>query len=287
MAFVREQKYECKDYREVDLVARIEPRRYGELNRRQRLVCPSKKTFNENRSLRYFTLTARGNFGVGDLHLALTYAPGTDTDPEEGKKHIRNYLQTLRRRCKKQGLPEIKWLLVRCVKEKNGKPTRLHHHLLLSCGLSRNEIESCWKYGIANTNRIGDDWIGDGVARVARYLSHQMNGSKSWTSSNNLVRPDRLPDNDGRLSIHQLDRLATREWREQEVWGVELQRLTTLDKWQRMYPGWRIVGYRTSCREFMGVHLKLIREKAKPISPFPAYKEVSFGQARSTFYRRP
>lgn len=259
VAFVREQKYECKDYREVDLVCRIEPRRTGEPNRRQRLVCPSKKTFNDSRSLRYFTLTARGNFGAGDLHVSLTYRPGAEPDHETGKRHMRNYLQTLRRRCRKQGLPEIKWLLVRCVTEKDGKPTRIHHHLLLSCGLSRDEIEGCWKYGAANADRISDDWQGDGVAKVARYLSHQTAGRKSWTGSSNLVHPDRLPNNDHRLSLRKLDTLATREWREQEVWGAELQRLTTLGTWEKMYPGWRIVGYRTACGEYTSVHLRLIR----------------------------
>ena len=267
MAFVREQKYECKDYREVDLVARIEPRRAGEPNRRQRLVCPSKKVLNESRSLRYFTLTARGNFGVGDLHLSLTYAPGTEPDPETADRQVHNYLRYLQRRCKRLGLPKIKWLLVRSVTEKDGKPTRIHHHLILRCGMDRTEIERIWKWGRANTKVIGDDWLGDGIARVARYLSHQMAGRKSWTGSNNLVHPDRLPNNDHRLpnndhrlSLRKLDWLATREWREQEVWGAELQRLTTLDTWQKMYPGWRIVGYRTACGEYTSVHLRLIRD---------------------------
>lgn len=259
MAFVREQKYECKDYREVDLVCRIEPRRTGEPNRRQRLVCPSKKVLNDSRSLRYFTLTARGNFGAGDLHVTLTYRPGSEPDTETAARHVRNYLQTLRRRCRKQGLPEIKWLLVRCVTEKDGRPTRIHHHLLLGCSLSRDEIEGCWKYGTANADRISDDWLGDGVGRISRYLSHQMAGRKSWTGSNNLVHPDRLPNNDHRLSLRKLDSLATKEWREQEVWGVELQRLTTLDTWEKMYPGWRVVGYRTAFGEYTSVHLRLIR----------------------------
>lgn len=259
MAFVREEKYECKDYREVDLVCRIVPRRTGEPNRRQRLVCPSKRALNEQRSLRYFQLTARGNFHAGDLHLSLTYFPGREPDPETGARHVRNYLQTLRRRCRKQGLPEIRWLLVRCVTEKDGRPTRIHHHLLLSCALDRNEIEGCWKYGTANTKLITDEWQGDGVGRISRYLSHQMAGRKSWTGSSNLVHPDRLPNNDHRLSLRKLDALATREWREQEVWGAELQRLTTLDTWEKMYPGWRIVGYRTACGEYTSVHLRLIR----------------------------
>ncbi len=278
MAFVREEKYECGTYREVDLVTRIVPRRAGEPNQRQRLICPSKQALNEQRSVRYFTMTARGNFKAGDLHLTLTYAPWSEPDTETGKKHIRSYLQTLRRHCRERGLPDIKWLLVRCVKEKGGKPARLHHHLLLSCGLPRDEIEGYWKYGRANTKRISDDWLGDGVARVARYLSFQMAGRKSWTGSQNLIKPDRLPNNDHRLSLHQLDDLATREWREQEVWGNELQRLTTLKEWQKMYPGWQIVGYRTSCREYLSVHLKLIHAKARPLPPLRRAMGIRLGR---------
>lgn len=268
MAFVREEKYECASYREVDLVCRIVPRRHGEPNRRQRLVCPSQRALNEQRSLRYFQLTARGNFKAGDLHLSLTYFPGREPDVETGDRQVHNFLLSLRRRCRRQGLPEIKWLLVRCVTEKDGRPTRIHHHLLLSCSLDRNTIESCWKHGMANTKLITDEWQGDGVARVARYLSHQTAGRKSWTGSRNLVKPDRLPNNDHRLTLHRLDYLATLEWREQEIWGSELQRLTTLSDWQKLYPGWKIVGYRTSFKEYTAVHLKLIRDPLPPAARY-------------------
>ena len=260
MVFVREEKYECGSYREVDLVCRIVPRRFGEPNRRQRLVCPSKRTLNEQRSLRYFQLTARGNFRAGDLHVSLTYFPGREPDVKTGDRQVHNFLLALRRRCRKRGLPEIKWLLVRCCTEKEGRPTRIHHHLLLSCGLDSREIEGCWKYGCTSSKVITDDWKGDGVAKVARYLSHQTAGRKSWTGSRNLRKPDRLPNNDHRLSPRKLDTLATQEWREQEIWGSELARLATLEEWQRMYPGWRIVGYRTEFREWAAVHLKLLRD---------------------------
>lgn len=259
MVFVREQKFECKDYREVDLVCRIVPRRTGEPNRRQRLVCPSKRVLNEQRSLRYFQLTARGNFHAGDMSVSLTYAPEHEPDVKTGERQVHNYLQTLRRHCRKAGLPEIRWMLVRCVTEKDGEPTRIHHHLLLSCGLPRDEIEGCWKYGVANADRIRDNWLGDGVAKVSRYLTMQLAGRKSWTGSRNLVKPDRLPNNDHRMTPRRLDALASREWREQEVWGSELQRLATLSNWQKLYPGWRIVGYRTACGEYTSVHLRLIR----------------------------
>ena len=91
------------------------------------------------------------NFGAGDLFLTLTYDPEQQpADSTAAQRDIRNYLRRLSRRRERLGLPDLKYIYTtECTTGVLG--TRYHHHLIVNGGISRDEAESIWKKGNANS----------------------------------------------------------------------------------------------------------------------------------------
>ena len=64
--------------------------------------------------------------------------------PEEAQRLLRNYIRRVQRARKKQGLPPLKYI---AVTEKGSKNGRYHHHVTLSGGMDRDELEKLWGSG--------------------------------------------------------------------------------------------------------------------------------------------
>ena len=113
---------------------------------------PAQKNLNDKKSKRQFRRILHENFGRGDLALSLTF------DEEH--------------------LPETE----------TGEVVRKHFHMIISGGLDRDEIESKWKYGFANADRLR--FTETGIEKLANYVLNQACGKRRWKGSNNLVKPE-------------------------------------------------------------------------------------------------
>jgi hypothetical protein len=254
-AFVREYRTYCgAEYMTVDMFqcsASAEGKAKASRSRRERVSPPKQKALNSKRAKRYFVQLANANFGAGDYHLTATYSQGMlPESEEEAKRVITNYLRRVSRRRKKKDLPPLKYILVtECgLSRRTGKPARIHHHLIVSGGLSREEMEMMWteeriswkraetdegyarsiqKIGFVNCDNLqpGEN----GLEALGKYLTKDPAGKKRWSCSQNLEKPVRVR-RDRKYSVRKLENMA----RSGDIW--------TRDFWEEKYPGYTLAG---------------------------------------------
>ena len=188
----REVKYDCGEFLDVEFFPV-----YKKAKSRRGKFAPSsdaQKVLNEKRSKRRFVRLVHSNFTSSDYALHVTYDDfNMPEDEMAAKKNLQNFLRKLRRLYKKYGI-ELKYI---SVTEKGKRSMRLHHHLIISGGVSRDEIEMLWGKGRANTKRLQFD--DNGVAGLSHYITKQALFYRRWNGSKNLIDPD-VTSNDYRYS---------------------------------------------------------------------------------------
>ncbi|MCD8087117.1 MAG: hypothetical protein LUE22_00815 [Oscillospiraceae bacterium] len=253
--FCREARTYCgTGYMTVDLFrysqsaqeAARAPRR-----RRERVSAPKQKNLNDKKARRYFVQLCNSNFGAKDYHVSLTYSPeNLPENLEEAKREMKNYLRRVDRRRKKLGLEPLKYIAVTegAAGRGSGRLVRVHHHIIVNGGLSREAMEALWtkerinwrkaeqepgylnavrKIGFANCDSLqpGEN----GIEALARYLTKDPAGRKRWSCSQNLEKPVRVK-NDHKYSVRQMENAA----RSGDIWARAW--------WEERYPGYTLAG---------------------------------------------
>lgn len=127
------------------------------------------------------------NFTPDDLAVHLTYR-GSEAfgDEKESKKKVYNYMRRLARLwgCKTMHPKnEFRWI---CVTEVSGTG-RIHHHCIISGGLSIQEISDKWGHGHTSCKALEFDE--SGLAGLAAYITKSKTSYRRWSASNNLAKP--------------------------------------------------------------------------------------------------
>lgn len=145
--------------------------------------------YNRERARRRLALLMDANFGRNDLHVTLTYR-GTPPDYEQARKDVRNYLRAVKRMREKAGLPEMKYIYVLEEEGADGEKRRIHVHLMMTGGISREALEEKWGRGYANCDRLQPE-EGNGLMELARYFTklEQEKHRRAWSASKNLRKP--------------------------------------------------------------------------------------------------
>lgn len=145
--------------------------------------------YNRERARRRLALLMDANFGRNDLHVTLTYR-GTPPDYEQARKDVRNYLRAVKRMREKAGLPEMKYIYVLEEEGGDGEKRRIHVHLMMTGGVSREALEEKWGRGYANCDRLQPE-EGNGLMELARYFTklEQEKHRRAWSASKNLRQP--------------------------------------------------------------------------------------------------
>ena len=210
---------------------------------RSRASPPKVKKMNNEYSTKYFRWLLFNNFGKNDYHLTLTFAENYTT--EDAKREVTNYIRRLRRLYGKQNL-ELKYLLVH---EGQRSGARMHWHMVLNSGgkIDRDEIESLWKLGWANADRLKPD-ANDGLYGLARYLTKSMKYAekheRSWNASTNLLRPEKNPSivtDDYKISKRRMKQLQEAARNDEVRPFVE-----------SIYKGFELIHYRIGTNEVTG-----------------------------------
>ena len=165
---------------------------------------------NMARAKRRLVLLIEANFRAEeDYHLTLTYRD-PQPDLERVKKDIRNFFGKVRRIREKRGLGEVKFLYT--IGHDAGK--RIHAHVIINGGISREELERIWGHGIANGSQLQE--FGNGLQGIANYVYKQnererLRGNrrnlKSWSGSRNLKKP-KVRTSDSKVSNRQVKLIA-------------------------------------------------------------------------------
>lgn len=251
---MREKKIVCgKRYMEVDIIPRTifqEKAVKGKRNIKKKESLPKQKNLNDKNSKRYVVQLINGNFNEGDLHVTCTYKdkylPGTVEDAE---KEATNFIRRINHRRKKKGMQSVKYVLITEYSISEEKIIRIHHHIVMEKGLSRDEIEELWSkrkdsMGYINADRLQVDE--NGLEAISRYLTKgrkKEKGKKKWSSSRNLIRPCSRC-NDYKFSQRKIEKII----RDEDVAAIN-----------KKYPGYRITSVKTEYNDFFGwsMYLKM------------------------------
>lgn len=255
-SFMREKKVDCGKYREADIIPRTETgdkAAKGKRGKRKKVTEPKQKDLNEKNAKRYLVQLGNGNFGAGDLHVSCTYdkdhLPGSI---EEAEKIVNNYLRRIAYRRGRLGMDPLKYILVTEYKfDKDGQMIkRVHHHIIMNGGLSRDDVELMWSNDRINWNKAAQDpeyregirqmgWVNadriqtneNGIEALCKYIIKDPQGKKRWSSSRNLVRPVELPPADYKYTKKQIEKLAKsddcgKEFFTKQFTGYEIREIT-------------------------------------------------------------
>mgnify|MGYP001544032643 FL=1 len=167
--FVREQRHVCGDnYMEIDLYPISEREKGASLSAKRRQASSRiQQNLNARNARRYFIQLLNANFTESDIHWTGTYDDAHLPDSIEQADHdLELFLRRVRSQSRKRGLPAPRFIAVTEWREEgDGLPAvRVHHHVVLSCGLSRDELERLWyrgkdkeRLGITNADRLQFD----------------------------------------------------------------------------------------------------------------------------------
>lgn len=147
------------------------------------------KNLNEKNAKKKVIRLINTNFTKKDIWATFEYDnEHLPANPEEAKKDIQNYIRRLNRIVKKNKLPALKYIFVTEYEEdeKKGKK-RVHHHIVMNFP-DRDLAEEIWdKGGRTHSRRLQPDDFG--LEGLARYITKDPRGSKRFTASRNLAKP--------------------------------------------------------------------------------------------------
>ena len=157
-------------------------------------ITPMKqKRLNDERARRRLILLADANFGEKDIHMTLTYR--TAPNLEQCRKDLRNFLLRVKRYREKLGMDPLKYIYTIEGKRETSQGAgvnRIHIHMLMNGGVSRERLEEMWEMGYANADRLQP--TERGLEEIASYIikeARNKDGARKWSASRNLVQPKR------------------------------------------------------------------------------------------------
>ncbi|MCL2052785.1 MAG: hypothetical protein FWG91_13820 [Lachnospiraceae bacterium] len=160
--------------------------------KRAKSISPSSQAqmnLNHKNAKKKIIRLTNANFTNGDIWATFGYddanKPGT---LEKAQNDIANYFRRLARKRKKSGLPNLKYIYVIEFQSENGK-VRCHHHVIMSGGLDRDEIEKSWKGGAYPQTRRLRAKEDCGLTGLASYLAKGKTHEKKWNYSKGLKKP--------------------------------------------------------------------------------------------------
>lgn len=215
----------------------------------------AQKQLNTKRSVQELINRINANFGEGDLWMTLEYDP--EHLPEslkDAQRILGNYIKKVNRKLKKMVKPKMKYI---CVTEYSdpvsGKTKRVHHHIVLSCDLHRDELEKMWLQGERTKSEYlhptKESWLKGLGIYISKGNYRKKSGQRRWTCSKGLKKPDKTK------SYCKFRKKDVRELVEDFEHARELM--------EKKYPGYRLVDlkqYWNDMNESWYIHAEMIAE---------------------------
>jgi len=184
---IRQKKYECGNYLDIEIFNIPKGSRVIQREKKMHESSPAQKNLNNKKAERYFVRLVHLNFFKNDLYVDLTFEnEHLPTTRDDVLKPLRNYIKSLQRYRKKHGMSPLKYIYVISNLSASGNKVRYHVHMIIN-DMDRDVVESKWKYGYANTDRLKFNEVG--VTGKSLYMIRQTKGERSWGSSINLIKP--------------------------------------------------------------------------------------------------
>lgn len=170
---------------------------------REQLTPERMQRANHQAAIRRIIRLANANFTDQDLHVTLTYG-GSVPNWDQCQKDVRNFIRRMQYLRSRRGLDKAKYIYT-IEDNESGQKKRIHAHMLLTGGISREEIEACWRKGWANADRLQPNE--EGLAAIAKYITKAQRNRKKWVCSKGLKQP-RVRISNTKLTRRKVERLA-------------------------------------------------------------------------------
>ena len=209
------------------------------------------KRLNDERARRHLIQLADANFTEKDIHLTLTYR--METTIEQCRKDLRNFLLRVKRFREKNRLGELKYIYTieggREISRGAGV-TRIHVHMLMNGGVSRERLEEMWEMGYANADRLQPNERG--LEEIASYIIKEAkHGGRKFSASRNLKQPKRRAT-DAKTSNRVVKMIA------QDI------RNEAKAQTEKLYPKYRFVDCRVYYSDQLdGVYIRILMRRRK------------------------
>lgn len=163
---------------------------------RKQQTSKAQQIANNERSRIKLIQLVEANFTEKDLSIGLDYA-GKEPEPEKVDRDLKTFFEKVRRKRRKEGLPELKYIAAIGGDEMPSKGysgKRPHVHVIMNGGIDRDDLEKMWKHGRANCDRLQPR--DEGLGGISVYFTKQMQdrppkkGVKKYRTSKNLIHPE-------------------------------------------------------------------------------------------------
>lgn len=205
------------DYLEADIfpIFSAAPIRGKRRRSRCRPTSEVQERYNAKRAERRLVRLVHANFGVSDYTVGLDYRDEClPEDDGQIKRDAQNFLARLRRLYRSAGI-ELKYI---CVSAHGKRGGRAHHHLIISGGISAEEIRAKWTKGRVHCEVLQFDR--DGCADLSEYIVRQAEvWAKRWCASRNLVEPEEVTD-DAKVTNREARELADASTSPARLWDL-------------------------------------------------------------------
>lgn len=192
------------------------------------------KDWNEKNSKEHFCNKAHCNFDSSDYvwHVTFNDKHRPETE-EESDKIFKNLIKGINRYRKKFGLGNARYMAV----IEYGKSGKLHWHILIDGDIHRDILETFWKYGNSNVDRLKIN--DEGIKDLCKYMLKDPKGRKRWKQSRgNLVNPPDPVINDNVYTKRQMLRMTQAEPTKEEL--------------EAQYPGYTLTQFNLKVDEVYG-----------------------------------
>ena len=217
-------------------------------------ITPEKqRRLNDERARRRLIQLADANFTEKDIHLTLTYRHEVNLD--QCRKDLRNFLLRVKRYREKMGMEELKYIYTiegRREISKGAGVSRIHIHMLMNGGVSRERLEELWEYGYANADRLQP--TERGLEEIASYIikeARNRDGGRKWSASRNLKQPKKRTS-DAKTS-NRMVKLIAHDIRNEAK-----------EQMEKLYPRYRFVDCRVYYSDQLdGVYIRVLMRKKR------------------------
>lgn len=201
---------------------------------------------NARRAQRKLEILINANFGPGDMLVTCTYLSGEGPeDADRAAKDAVNMIGRLKRIYTRMG-KELRYIYVTEV-QRSRKGDRYHHHMILSAGPTREQVEDCWTArrsrkekmrGLCNTRRVQKQ--AEGLTGWAKYITKSAVGYgkgqevatvRKWCASKNLARPEPSVA-DKKISRRRVEKIAR---------DMTTDKNETREVLEKLYPGYEML----------------------------------------------
>ena len=228
----RREEYNFGNYKEIALYPVYSGSGRKVREEKAKITRKAQKELNRKMRIRKIHRLLNGNFNHKDYFVTVTYSEKfVPSTIEEAQADYREFMKKLRKLYKKaeKTLKYMAWI------EKGVENGRLHHHLVISGGVPREQIEDIFQKGFCDCKRLrpqSDDLLG-----LAEYFAKDPKGKRTFTCSKNLDRTCLIPQvKDNSVAKHKIRKI--------------IENYEDKEMFEKLYPGYELVKCENRINEY-------------------------------------